>query len=64
MNREEDGSFNYSNLKKVAVEAWVAFSNIGSKRKGPDRAEEVGVFFYDNMNFLKSKLQGGNPLEK
>lgn len=33
MNREDDHSFNYSYLKKVAMQAWVAFTNIGAKKK-------------------------------
>ena len=64
MNKEEDPTLNYTNLKKVAVDAWVTFSNIGSKRRSKGKQEEVGIFFYDNMNFLKSKLEGNNPLDK
>lgn len=52
----------YGYLKKVATEAWTAFTNIGMKKKKKAKEEQMGIFFQENMAFLKSRLEGANPL--
>jgi hypothetical protein len=62
INQEDDYSVNYTYLKKVAMEAWVAFTNIGAKRKKKGKSEQIGALFNENMKYLREKLEGSNPL--
>lgn len=55
-NKEDDPTINYTNLKSAATEVWIAFVELGSKKKTKGKASEVGEFFFDNLNYLKSKL--------
>jgi len=53
---------NFTYLKKIATEAWISFTNIGAKRKKKGKAEQIGPLFNENMKFLRTKLEGSNPL--
>lgn len=53
INQEMDSTIGYTNLKRAATEVWTNFTEIGMKGK---TKKKVGPLFYDNMNFLKSKL--------
>ena len=45
----------------MATEVWTNFTEIGMKGK---KTKKPGELFYDNMKFLKSKLEGNNIIEK
>lgn len=43
---------------------WVGFAELGNKPEKKGQAYEPGVFFYQNMNYLQAKLEGGDQIEK
>lgn len=45
ISREEELCVSYTFLKKEAKEAWVAFTNIGAKKKNKGKSEQIGVLF-------------------
>jgi hypothetical protein len=53
---------NFTNLKRVATDCWVAFAELGTKPEKKNSAYEPGIFFYNNMNYLKTKLEQGNQI--
>ena len=57
--QETDSTIGYTNLKRAATEAWTNFAEIGMKGKS-----KAGAVFFDNMKYLKLKLQSNNILEK
>lgn len=53
---------NFTNLKGVATEAWIGFAELGHKVEKKGHPYEAGVFFFQNMNYLQSKLEGTDPI--
>ena len=49
----------------MATDVWVGFAELGSKIEKKTQNYEPGVFFFQNMNYLQSKLEtNATPLEK
>jgi len=49
----------------VATDVWVGFTELGSKLEKKSISYEPGIFFFQNMNYIQSKLEeSGNPLDK
>ncbi len=63
LSKEEEFAASYSNLKKAASEGWVVLAELGSKVSTKKTPYVEGKFFQNNMLYLKSKLEGGNPIE-
>ena len=52
-------------MKRVATDVWVGFTELGSKLEKKSQNYEPGIFFFQNMNYIQSKLEGNaNPVEK
>lgn len=64
LTREDEPSINFTNLKRVATDVWVGFAELGSKPEKKGQAYEPGIYFYQNMNYLQSKLEGSDQIEK
>ena len=65
MTKEDEPSINFTNLKRVATDVWVGFTELGSKLDKKSHNYEPGYFFFQNMNYIQNKLEGnGNPIEK
>lgn len=47
---------NFTNLKRVATDVWVGFAELGHKFEKKGQPYEAGIYFYENMNYLQSKL--------
>jgi hypothetical protein len=59
LSREDEPSINFTNLKRVATDAWVGFAEIGSKPEKKSLIYEPGVNFFQNMAYLQGKLEAG-----
>lgn len=64
LNKETEPSINYTNLKRVATDVWVAFAELGSEAEKKNSPYQPGTYFYNSMKYLKEKLQGANLIEK
>jgi hypothetical protein len=53
MNKEDGFSCVSTDLKNPAMEAWLAFSGIGSSKKKKEKPSKVGDFFNSNLKYLK-----------
>ena len=62
LSREDEPSINFTNLKRVATDVWVGFSELGNKPEKKNQSYEPGDYFFKNMNYLQGKLEGGDPI--
>ena len=62
LSKEDEPSVTFTNLKRVATDVWIGFAELGCKIEKKGQPYEPGVFFFQNMNYLQGKLEGGQHL--
>lgn len=63
LSKETEPSINFTNLKRVATDVWVAFAELGSESERKTLPTSL-VFFYESMKYLKESSKGQTWLKK
>lgn len=64
MRNEEEPGINFTNLKRAATDVWIAFFQCGSRHDRDQNVYYPGPMFSQNYQFLVSKIQSENLVEK